>query len=67
MDIQGVMREKVAEHDPAEHEHALKKEKLNGAGEPADPVKQTVMDSESFFVLLFKAKNCVNALGSGPL
>lgn len=64
--VESVMREKVAEDDPADHERALKNDKLNGADEPADPVKQTVMNRQSFFILLFKAKDCVDALGGGP-
>jgi hypothetical protein len=41
--VEGVVRKNVAENDPAEHEGALKKNKLNGADEPAYPMKHAVM------------------------
>ena len=57
----------MAEDNPAENEYALKKDKLNGADERADPVKDAVMSRQSLFILLFKSQDRVDASGGGPV
>jgi hypothetical protein len=53
--IKSVMGKRVAEDDPADDERALKKDKLDSADEPADPVKYAMVNREGFFILLFEA------------
>jgi hypothetical protein len=59
------MGKKAAKDNPAYDERALEENKLNSADEPADPVKDAMVNREGFFVLPFKAKDCVDVLGGG--
>jgi hypothetical protein len=59
------MRKSVIENHPGKHRYALKDDKPGGADEPANPVKQTVMNRQHLLILLFKTQDRVDVSAAG--